>query len=197
MTRKFAYPTPGMPTLVVNSLRAITNRMKQTTLLLLVVFAAVCSASPVTFSGVSVTCRELGGPTTETLTVTVDPAVNGGRITAGVNNLNNCYFSLSGNALASPFTNGNYNYTSPLDAVCYHTGGLCLTGTSLITLNISPVASGQLFTIVASSITTTFTLGPTTAPDPVSPTPEPESLMLAGFGLTILGLVSRNTGRRI
>ncbi len=81
---------------------------------------------PVIFSGVSVTFKKLGGPTTEILTVTVDPVLNGGNITAGVNNVNNGYFSLSGNALASPFTNGNYNYTSPLDAVCYHTGGLCL-----------------------------------------------------------------------
>jgi hypothetical protein len=158
-------------------------------------FAAVCSATPVAYSNISVTCKEfVPNISTETLTVTVDPAVNGGTITAGTQASNNCYFSLAGNALSAPFANGNYNYTSPLDAVCWKTGGFCVTGVSLVTLTISPVASGQLFTIVASSITTTFTLPAVSTPGPgpgPSPVPEPASLILLGSGLTAFGLVSR------
>jgi hypothetical protein len=169
--------------------------MKQLRPLLVFVFAAACSASPVIYSSVSVTCKEFApNTTTQTLNVSVDPALNGGTITAGNKATDNCYFSLAGNALAAPFTNGNYNYTSPLDAVCWHTGGFCIIGTSLITLNISPVATGQLFTIVASSITTTFTL-PSSAPGPgPSPVPEPGSWILLGSGLMAFGLSRKRLG---
>lgn len=172
--------------------------MKHLRPLLFLVFAATCSATPVTFSNVSVTCKEfVPNISTETLTVTVDPDLNGGTITAGSKASNNCYFSLAGNALAAPFTDGSYNYTSPLDDVCWKTGGFCVTGISLVTLSIEPVATGKLFTIVASSITTTFTLGDSTpgpGPDPGGAVPEPGSWILLGSGLTAFGLSRKRLG---
>ena len=166
--------------------------MRYLRLLSLAALAAVCSATPVTYSGVSVTCKEfVPNTTTENLTVTVDAAL--GTITAGSLATNNCYFFLAGNSLTAPFATANYNYTSPQDYACWHTGGFCIIGSSLITLSVAPGVGGQLFTIVASSITTTFTLP---GGGGGSPVPEPASLILLGSGLTIFGLVSRRRLRR-
>ena len=170
--------------------------------LLFLTFAAVCSATPVLYNNVSVHCVQNPGATPstfESLTVTVDPAVNGGTITAGAIATNNCLFNLAGNALSAPFTNGTYNYTSTLDKVCYAVGGFCFTGSGPVSLEISAAAGGKFFRIVASSVETTFTL-PTTpgggGGTPPPPVPEPSSLILLGSGLTIFGLTSAKRLRR-
>ena len=99
--------------------------MKHTKLLLFVLFAAVCSATPVAYNNISLHCVQNPGasPSTfESLTVTVDPALNGGTITAGSSATNNCFFNLAGNAISDPFTDGTYNYSSALDKACYAVG---------------------------------------------------------------------------
>lgn len=163
--------------------------------LALLLHSGVSSAATFTYSNIPITCKEVAPNTTtiENLTVSVDSTLNGGTITAGTNNVNNCYFRLAGNALSEPYTNGVYNYSSSLDAVCWKTGGFCVTGTSPMTLTISPVSGGQLFTIVASSITTSFTLSSSggSGGGGGSPVPEPSSFLLVGGGLTFLGLTSR------
>ena len=160
--------------------------MKFSRLLLFAAFAAVCSATPIAYNNVSVTCKEfVPNTSTENLTVTVDSMLNGGTITAGSQATNNCFFNIAGVAAAAALTNGNYNYTSPLDIVCWHTGGFCVPGPQLVTLSIAPTAGGQLFTIVSASITTTFTL------PAASTVPEPGSLAFVGSGLIGLGLVAR------
>ncbi len=174
--------------------------MRHLTPLLFLGFAAVCSATPVLYNNVSVRCVQNPGATPntlESLTVTVDPAVNGGTITAGASATNNCFFNLAGNALSAPFTNGTYNFTSTLDKVCYSVG-FCFTGSGPVSLDISAAAGGQLFRIIASSVETTFTL-PTTpggGGGTPSPVPEPGNLILLGSGLTIFGLTSAKRLRR-
>ncbi len=172
--------------------------MKHLIPLLILATAAVSSASTV-FSNISVNCvhNPSASPnTTESLTVTVDPTLNGGTITAGAIATNNYFFNLAGNALSAPFTDGTYNYSSALDTVCYFVGGFCFTGSGPVSLDISTVPAGRLFHIIARSVETKFTLpdggttgGGTTGTPP--PVPEPGSLILLGCGLTIFGFASR------
>lgn len=128
-----------------------------------------------------VTCKEFPpNTTTQTLTVTFA----GTNITAGTTS-DNCYFSLNGPILTEPFSATTINYTSPADTVCWQTGGFCIFGSQLKTLSITPTPTGTEFKIVASSITTTFTLDRTTSAE----VPEAVAWKLMVLGLCVFGIL--------
>ena len=162
--------------------------MKHLKYLAFVAFAGLCSAAPVTFNNVSVTCKEISHPLfTSNLTVTVDSAVNGGTISAGTSGADNCFFSLAGNVLSQPFIDNTYNYSSAQDTVCWAVG-FCNGGSTPDSITIATVAGGKSFTVLSSSITTTFTL-PTAAP-------EPGSMVLMGSALlSLVGLARLRRSR--
>jgi hypothetical protein len=147
---------------------------------------ASASAAVVTYSGVSVSCKETSHAlTTETLSISFDNTANGGKISGGAMGTNSCAFQLTNQVVFPPFVNGSYTYAGGVagnqDAVCWAVGfcNLATTTDSLVIANGSP--SGSLFTITSGSITTTFTIAAATA------VPEPSELALAGASL--LGLV--------
>jgi hypothetical protein len=135
------------------------------------------------FTQVPVTCKEFP-PNTHTSPLDIEIA--GPTISAG-GAADHCQFTLTGVELLQPFAAGDLTYTNTADKVCWHTGGFCVSGPQLVTMNLTPTADGTLFTIVSASITTTFTLPSVFIGDPPSgEVPEPGTLHLVGIGIALL-----------